>query len=75
MSGQQGIDALIDEYAVTTMMGRDELAAVAREYEDEEMVRFMFEAKARNPYFSWPWLAYAYHNAGLVRRVDSGSAQ
>jgi hypothetical protein len=63
MSERREINALIDEYAVTTMMSRAELTAVAREYPDEDMVRYMFQAKANNPWASWPWLAWVYRNA------------
>lgn len=66
------INALIDEYAWNTMLSRAELTAVAREYPDEDMVRFMFEAKARQPYFSWPWLAWAYRLAPTIPSAGEG---
>lgn len=66
MSEMCDINALIDEYAVNTAIGREELTAVAREYPDDAMVRFMFEAKAQNPLFSWPWLAWVYQEAPNV---------
>jgi hypothetical protein len=71
MSERREINDLIDEYAVTTMMSRSELTAVAREYPDEDMVRFMFEAKANNPWVSWLWLAYVYREAPTLTLNES----
>jgi hypothetical protein len=74
MSAPGDINALIDKYAVDTMMSRAELTAVSREYPDEDMVRFMFETKARHPWISWPWLAYAYREAPNITLAAEGSA-